>query len=149
MPTAAPHPDLAAALRARGLRVTRQRIEIERTVRELGGHVSAEDVLNGVGERLRGVSLPTVYSTLELLEELGSVRCVGHVAGRVLFDSRVDEHHHVVCSRCGRVEDIEAPFDTAPALAAAREAGFAGTQAGLTVTGICAPCRRDGGPPYT
>jgi Fe2+ or Zn2+ uptake regulation protein len=148
MPTAAPHPDLASALRARGMRVTRQRLEIDRTVRELGGHVSAEDVLTGVGARLRGVSLPTVYSTLELLEELGAVRRVGHVAGRVLFDSRVDEHHHVVCSRCGRVEDIDASFDADAALTAARRAGFADAHAGLTVTGICASCRASAGP-YT
>src|SRR4051812_50035132 len=125
MPTAAPHPDLASALRARGLRVTRQRLEIDRTVRELGGHVSAEDVLNGVGTRLRGVSLPTVYSTLELLEALGAVRRGGHVARRVLFDSRGDEHHHPGCSRRGRGGEIEAPFAADGARAPARPAGFA------------------------
>src|SRR4051812_27060639 len=107
MSTTTPDNDLASALRERGMRVTRQRLVIHRTVRRLDGHVSAEDVQRAVGKRLSGVSLPTIYSTLELLEELGAIRRVGHVAGRTLFDSRLDEHHHVVCASCGRIEDLE------------------------------------------
>jgi Fe2+ or Zn2+ uptake regulation protein len=148
MPTRALDTDLTAALRARGMRVTQQRLVIHRTVRELDGHVSAEDVLRAVGERLPGVSLPTVYSALELLEQLGAVRHVGHVAGRALFDARLDEHHHAVCSACGRVEDVDAPIDAAPAIAAARRQGFARARAGLVLTGVCDRCS-DGAPPYT
>ena len=140
MPTASDI-QLTAALRARGQRVTPQRLVIHRTLRELNHHVSAEEVLAEVEQRLPNVSLPTVYSTLELLEELGLVRRVGSVAGRILFDSRLDEHAHVVCARCGRVEDIDAPFDAEPALAAARRAGFADGEAGLLVTGVCSRCR--------
>jgi Fe2+ or Zn2+ uptake regulation protein len=133
---------LIDALRARGRRVTPQRLMIARTVRAKDQHVSAEQVLDALGERLPNVSLPTVYSTLELLEELGLVRRVGSVAGRVLYDSRLDEHHHAVCSKCGRIEDIDAPLDTAAAIAAAGEAGFAGARAGLVVTGVCRSCAR-------
>src|SRR5919202_4106528 len=111
--------DLTEALRARGRRVTPQRLAIHRALRGLGRHVSAEELLGVVDETVPGVSLPTVYSTLELLADLGLIRRVGSVGGRVLFDPRLDPHHHAVCSRCGRVEDIEAPLDTGPALAAA------------------------------
>src|SRR5918912_515397 len=123
--TATADSQLEDALRERGLRVTPQRVLIHRALRELHRHVSADEVLAAVAERLPNASLPTVYSTLELLEELGMVRRGGSVAGRILFDSRLDEHAHVVCARCGRVEDIDAPFDAEPALAAARRAGLA------------------------
>jgi Fe2+ or Zn2+ uptake regulation protein len=135
---------LIAALRERGQRVTPQRLVIHRMLREQNRHVAADEVLDAVEERLPNVSLPTVYSTLELLEELGLVRRVGSVAGRVLYDSRLDEHHHVVCERCGRVEDIDAPLDAAPAIAAAGRAGFADLSAGLVVSGVCRDCARRG-----
>jgi Fe2+ or Zn2+ uptake regulation protein len=133
---------LSQALRDRGQRVTPQRLAIHRTIRELDTHVSAEELLGAVEESVPGVSLPTVYSTLELLEELGLIRRVGSFNGRALFDPRLDPHHHAVCSRCGRVDDLEAPVDAAPALAEARRAGYAEPSAGLIVTGVCAACRR-------
>ena len=131
---------LVEALRARGQRVTSQRLVIHRLLRERAGHVSADDVLAAVADRLPNVSLPTVYATLELLEELGLVRRVGFVGGRVLYDSRLDEHHHAACSVCGRVEDVDAPVDVAPAVEAAGRAGFAELRAGLVVSGVCRDC---------
>src|ERR687885_1479442 len=124
---------LTTALRGRGQRVTPQRLVINRLLRERDRHVSADELLEAVEERLPNVSLPTVYSTLELFEELGLVRRVGSVGGRVVWDSRLDEHHHAACSRCGRVEDIDAPVDAAAALAAADEAGVSDGPAALVV----------------
>ena len=133
---------LTSALRERGQRVTPQRLVINRLLRERDRHVSADELLEALEERLPNVSLPTVYSTLELFEELGLVRRVGSVAGRVVWDSRLDEHHHVACSRCGRVEDIDAPVDASAALVAARDAGFTDGHADLVVTGLCRDCAR-------
>src|SRR4051794_38382333 len=111
------HTDAALidALRARRRRVTPQRLMIHRALRGLNRHASAEEVLATVDDQLPNVSLPTVYATLELLEELGLARRVGPTGGRVLFDPRLDEHHHAVCSRCGRVEDVDARVDSRPA----------------------------------
>ena len=87
-----------------------------------------------------GVSLPTVYATLELLEELGLARRVGPVGGRVLFDPRTDEHAHLVCARCGRVEDLDAVVDTDSAIASAHGRGWSQAKAALIVTGVCSSC---------
>ena len=135
---------LTTALRERGQRVTSQRLVINRLLRERNRHVSADELLDAVEERLPNVSLPTVYATLELFEELGLVRRVGSVGGRVLWDSRLDDHHHAACSRCGRVEDIDVPVDASAAVAAARRAGFSDARAGLVVSGLCRDCARRG-----
>src|SRR4051812_960810 len=135
-----PDSHLTDVLHARGQRVTPQRLVIHRVLQDLDRHVSAEEVLDAVGRRLPGVSLPTVYSTLELLGELGLVRRVGPAGGRVLFDPRMEDHQHAVCSVCGRVEDIDAALDAAPAVAAARAAGWSQPAAGLIVTGVCDRC---------
>src|SRR4051795_4223351 len=119
MQTTDPDIELIEALRKRGQRVTPQRLVINRTLQDLNRHVSAEEVLGAVEERLPNVSLPTVYSTLELLGQLGLVRRVGPAGGRVLFDPRMDEHQHAVCSVCGRVEDLDTHVDSSAAIAAA------------------------------
>src|SRR3954470_7710498 len=133
---------LIGVLHERGQRVTPQRLVINRLLRERNRHVSADELLDAVEERLPNVSLPTVYSTLELFEELGLVRRVGSVGGRVLWDSRLDDHHHAACARCGRVEDIDVPVDASAAVTAARDAGFSDARAGLVVTGLCRECSR-------
>ena len=65
---------LETALRARGHRVTSQRLVLHRVLDELGRHASAEEIARASAERLPGLSLPTVYATLELFEGLNLVR---------------------------------------------------------------------------
>jgi Fe2+ or Zn2+ uptake regulation protein len=142
MPKTDPDSQLIKVLHDRGQRVTPQRLVINRTLQELNRHVSAEEVLGAVEERLPNVSLPTVYATLELLGELGLVRRVGPAGGRVLFDPRMDDHQHAVCSVCGRVEDLDAPLDAGPALDQARHAGWSNPAAALIVTGVCQRCAK-------
>jgi Fe2+ or Zn2+ uptake regulation protein len=132
---------LAGALRTRGLRVTPQRLAIARVLRELGGHVTAEAVFGEVGRRMPGVSLPTVYATLELIEQLGLARRVEAGTGAAVYDVRVEDHGHVVCRRCGAIADLDAPVDRAALLGTARAAGFAPDSADVVVRGLCASCR--------
>jgi Fe2+ or Zn2+ uptake regulation protein len=109
-------------------------------VRETGGHLTAEAVFSQVSERLPGVSLPTVYATLELLEELGQVRRVPGGAGAVLFDARTDAHDHLVCRRCGAVADLDCGTDHAVVMDAAVALGFRADDAQVVVSGLCAAC---------
>jgi Fe2+ or Zn2+ uptake regulation protein len=134
---------LTGALRSRGQRVTSQRLVIHRVLHELARHASAEEVLAAVRDRLPGISLPTVYATLDLFEELGLAHRVTAGSGPVHYDPRVDGHHHLVCRRCGALEDVEAPLDASKALAAARRLGCATDSVELVLTGLCPRCARD------
>jgi Fe2+ or Zn2+ uptake regulation protein len=130
----------SAALRDAGYRVTPQRLLIHRTLVELGRHVSAEELLDAVAERLPSVSLPTVYASLTALEEAGLVRRVAAGRGRALFDSRPAHHHHLVCRRCGSVEDLDADVPLHGALASAARRGFVADGAEIVVHGLCGRC---------
>ena len=132
---------LMQTLRARGQRVTPQRLVIHDALRALEGHATAEELLDAVSDRLPNVSAPTVYATLELFEELGIVRRIRQGSGADLWDPRGDDHHHLVCERCGRVEDLDAGVDMGAALRAARRAGFAPDHAEVVVHGLCSRCR--------
>ncbi len=131
---------LSALLRARGQRVTSQRLLIHRVLRRQDCHMTAEDVREAVIHDLPGTSAPTVYATLDLLADLGLVRCIHVGSGPALYDSRPDQHHHTVCRRCGRVEDLDAPADLSALAEAARSIDFDLRQIDLIVSGLCAGC---------
>jgi Fe2+ or Zn2+ uptake regulation protein len=138
--TAATDTELAGRIRERGLRVTPQRLLIHRALRELDRHVTADDLLEAVAEKLPNASPPTVYAALELFEELGLVRRVPVTGGPALFDPRVDPHQHLHCRVCGAVADLDTSVDTAGALTAARRRGFRPDGAELVVRGLCGDC---------
>jgi Fe2+ or Zn2+ uptake regulation protein len=140
MTTTATDERLIEKLRERGLRVTSQRVVIHRSLCSRARHMTAEQVLATVSDTLPGTSLPTVYSTLELFEDLGLVRRVATGGGAVLFDSRVQPHAHTVCRRCGSVADLDAVGAPDAALQRARAAGFAADDAQVVVWGLCPAC---------
>ena len=132
--------ELTAALRTRGQRVTSQRLILHRALRDLGRHTTAEELLRAVDERLPGVSLPTVYATLELFEEMGVARRVEVGGGPVLWDPRAEDHQHFACRRCGRVVDLDATVRADGAVRAARAAGHRPDRAQVVVVGLCDRC---------
>lgn len=134
--------ELSALLRERGLRATSQRVVMHRLLRDRDRHVSAEELLSEASERLPGVSLPTVYSTLELFEQLGIVRRVNGGGGTLLWDTRAGAHHHMICRDCGRIEDMDTSLDLGRALRSAARAGFEADRAEVVVSGLCASCAR-------
>jgi len=132
--------DLTELLRERGMRVTSQRLLIERALRDHGGHLSAEQVHELVEPSLPGVTQQTVYSTLALLTELGVTRRVAAPGASARFETRTDDHHHTVCQSCGAIADVDARVPVGRAMGAARDAGFVPDSASVTVLGLCAAC---------
>ena len=132
---------LTEALHARGMRVTPQRLVIARTLKRLDRHASADEVTSEVVKEFPHVSVPTVYSALEMLADLGFARRVTIAPGAVLYDPHTDDHHHLVCRNCHAVIDVAVDLDTAPAMTEAESHGFAPDRAELVVTGLCEACR--------
>ena len=131
---------LVGKLRERGLRVTPQRLVIHRALCGHSQHMTAEQLLVSVSDTLPGTSLPTVYATLELLEDLRLVRRVAAGNGAVVFDSRVEPHAHTVCRRCGAIADLEGTPVPVDAITRAGESGFVPDHAQLVVWGLCRAC---------
>jgi Fur family transcriptional regulator, peroxide stress response regulator len=121
------------ALRTRGQRVTLPRLMVHRFVSRAPQHVTAEDI----HRELPSLSFATIYSTLELLEELGLVRRVSTLEGAAVYDSRTEPHGHAVCRRCGRLFDLD-PGEAA----GAAPAGFTVEQTTIQMVGLCATCAR-------
>jgi Fe2+ or Zn2+ uptake regulation protein len=128
-------------LRERGLRITPQRIFIHRAFSGLGRHATADEVLARVEPWLPNASLPTVYATLELFEEMGIAHRVAAGSATALWDPRPEAHHHLICRSCGAVEDLDVSIDSFAALRAARRRGFRAESSELIVSGLCQRCQ--------
>jgi Fe2+ or Zn2+ uptake regulation protein len=136
-----PEQRLVTALRDGGHRVTSQRLILHRALRDLGRHATAEEVLRAASAHLPGLSLPTVYATLDLFEQLGVARRIDGAGTAVLYDPRTDAHQHFRCRSCGRVIDVDAALDDRRLTAAARAAGLQVDGIEVTLRGLCDDCR--------
>jgi Fur family ferric uptake transcriptional regulator len=88
------------------LRMTPSRRAILEEVRRSATHPTADEVYQEVRKGLPRVSLGTVYRNLEALARHGFIRVVDGAGGRRRYDRALDEHCHVQCRSCGRIEDF-------------------------------------------
>jgi Fur family ferric uptake transcriptional regulator len=122
-----------------GARSTRQRTAVLATLRAARGPLSAQDLHAELG---RTVGLATVYRTLQGLVDAGQVDVFRRDSGEALFRlCNPVHHHHLVCERCGRVEEIDACEVEPWATEVARRRGFAITGHQADIFGRCAACQ--------
>lgn len=131
---------LVAAFRASGRKVTPQREGIFRALHHDPTHPTAEAVHARIVAEMPSVSLRTVYATLHELVDMGELHQLELGTGSARFDPNVDEHHHLVCGRCGSVEDLETRFPDV-ALDDDNEFGFAVDSTQIVFRGTCRRCR--------
>ena len=103
---------LTNLFRERGLRVTPQRQMIFGLLQGNDAHPTVESLYERAQAEMPTMSLKTVYQTVHDLEALGEVDVLDLGTGSLRVDPNVeDEHHHLVCSSCGRVRDLPVEFD--------------------------------------
>jgi Fe2+ or Zn2+ uptake regulation protein len=100
--------ELTVLFRDRGLKVTPQRQCIFRLLHGNEAHPTAESVHAAAAVEMPTISLKTVYSTLNDLAAMGEIQQLDLGTGSSRFDPNTDGHHHLVCTRCGKVRDVYA-----------------------------------------
>jgi len=129
--------------RARGMRVTQQRIALFRELLEVGEHLSAEGIFERVRGRYPTMSLSTVYNTLETLCDLGLIGEVTGLDGPKLYDPESNPHHHMVCKDCGTVIDVFTPDAFRVNHKGLARDGFEVEDFRVTLYGRCKGCSED------
>jgi Fe2+ or Zn2+ uptake regulation protein len=138
------HATVDARLRAVGQRYTPKRRALVDTLRRAGKPLAIGDVTSGRTASPQS----TAYRNLAVLEHAGIVRRViteGEFARYELTEELTVHHHHLICSKCGRVEDVTVPPDLEGSLdrtldRLARRAGFADVDHRLDLIGTCSDC---------
>ena len=123
------------------LRMTRQRRAILQELRDANSHLTADDVYDAVRRRLPKISLGTVYRNLEILSESGAIRKLEIGSTQKLFDGRPENHYHIRCVRCGRVDDVPVKPDSAVENTFRDVCDYQVIGHQLLLIGVCPVCR--------
>jgi len=122
-------------------RMTRQRQVILEELRKVRSHPTADTIYEMVRRRLPRISLGTVYRNLETLSESGVIRKLELGGAQKRFDGNPEDHYHVRCTNCGRLDDIPSvPIsDIEDTFREACDYQITGHQ--LVLTGLCPNCK--------
>lgn len=135
-------------LRAKGLRVTPPRLAVLNALRE-APHSSAEALFKTISP-----SIPTLYlsTTHDVINDLCRAELVRRVSlpdtNHSLYElaEGADNHHHLQCVQCGRLEDIECSIGAAPCLHPVNDFGMRVLEATVIYRAICAQCETSNTP---
>ena len=132
--------DNDALLRQHGLQVTAQRLAVLRAVSDRS-HSTADDIDKVVRAQIGAISRQAVYDALAVLTEKGLLRRIQPAGSPARYENRVgDNHHHIVCRTCGRMDDVDCAVGSAPCLTAADDLGYEINEAEVIYWGSCPEC---------
>lgn len=126
-----------------GPRMTRQRAAVVEVLRATDKFASAKTIHDKLSEDGASVGLTTVYRTLQSLAEVGAVDVLHSPDGETLYRDCLSghHHHHLVCSECGRSEEIEGgPVEKWAEIVAARY-GYELIGHEAEIYGVCRACQ--------
>ena len=95
-----------SSLRDKGYKLTPQRREIIRLLSRDVSHPGAMDILRRVRKTVPGISMSTVYYTLDMLKKEGLIRELEYYDTDNRYDINVSDHINLVCTRCRKITDF-------------------------------------------
>jgi Fur family transcriptional regulator, peroxide stress response regulator len=132
--------ELVDRFRSEGLKVTPQRELVFRLLHLNSAHPTADSVYAAARAEMPMISLKTVYQVLHDLRELGEIQTIEVGSGALRFDPNTSDHHHLVCSSCDRVADVN--VDVTPlSVSRNQRNGFTVESVEVTFRGTCQQCR--------
>ena len=130
-----------ARCRKRGIALTPQRLAVIQALLAAQNHPSADEICAAIRRTHPHVSLATVHRILEQFCEVGEARKVTLLHDVARYDGNVEPHHHVLCVRCRRVQDIEVP-EVDKFLEGRSSLGeFAVLRCSLEIDALCGRCQ--------
>jgi Fur family transcriptional regulator, stress-responsive regulator len=132
------------SVRQAGLRLTAPRLAVLTAVQGKGRHRDAETIADAARKQLGTLSTQAVYDNLHILEEAGLVRRIQPSGHPARYEARVgDNHHHIVCRRCGSIADVDCTVGAAPCLEPSADHGFVVEEAEIIFWGQCPSCQQE------
>jgi Fur family transcriptional regulator, peroxide stress response regulator len=123
-----------------GLAATHQRAVIFQALASLPGHPNPEEVYEKVRRQVPSMSLATVYKTFHAFLEAGIVHEINLHRGALRVDPNPEPHHHLICTACRAVEDLEESAVAPVKLKGSLPEGFVVERFALEVHGLCRRC---------
>jgi Fe2+ or Zn2+ uptake regulation protein len=125
-----------------GLAVTHQRQVIYEVLAAIDGHPSPEEVYARVKRRIPSISLATVYKNIHLFIESGIFHQVSVHHGSMRVETNQTVHHHLVCTECKSISDIDADLLGLANVQHRLPGGFLVQRLSVDVLGLCEACQK-------
>lgn len=132
--------EYAPQLRARGYRMTSQRMAILHVLHHAGTHLSPREIYKQARRDLPSLTETTVYRTLDFLSDNGLVRSSHSGSRHLTYQIAGTDHHHIVCRSCGSELEVEHQLlqDLVRKLESA--SGYVRIDSHITFFGVCPDC---------
>lgn len=138
--------NLKETLKERGYKLTPQRRAVLNVIIEHNDkHLSSEEVYDYVKKDCPEIGLATVYRTLQLLSDLDVISKINFDDGCARFELNINtgdhQHHHAICSNCGKVIEIELDLLDELEEEIKKNYGFVVTDHRVQLYGLCENCK--------
>jgi Fur family ferric uptake transcriptional regulator len=128
-------------LRRHNVQLTAQRLAVLKAV-SARPHGTADEIEDLVREEIGAVSRQAIYDALGVLTDKGIIRRIQPARSPARYEDRIDDnHHHLVCRRCGVTVDVPCAVGSTPCLEADDDHGFAVDEAEVIYWGTCPACQ--------
>lgn len=134
--------DFRELCRQHALAVTHQRAVIYESLMTIPGHPSPEEVYERVRKQIPSISLATVYKTLHTFIESGLLRELSLHHGSLRVDTKQHPHHHLVCTGCKSVFDLDEAALKPAKLIGKVPKGFRIQRMSVEIHGLCSGCAK-------
>lgn len=131
---------LIESLRRKGLKLTRQRLEVVDILAYERTHPSARDIFLKARQRVPSISMSTVYYTLSTFKRDGAVKELEFCDRENRYESNIADHLDLVCRCCGSIEDYSGKVPL-PRRQVESATGFTVDQIRFEYYGLCKGCR--------
>src|SRR5690606_13297419 len=133
--------ELTTSIRGAGLKVTEPRLAVLKALGDMP-HSDADAVYGTIKKQLPGTSLQAVYGVLAALTTSGLLRKIEPAGSSARYERRIgDNHHHLVCTQCNAIQDVDCAVGAAPCVTPSDNGGFAVHAAEVAFWGLCAQCQ--------
>lgn len=137
------HSQTLDKLKSRGLRITKVRRQLVEYILDKNDHWSIQDLAESAMKDLPGVGIATIYRTVNLLVETGSLTRTIVDRGVARFEVTPQEHHdHLSCVLCGKIVEFENAQIEKLQEKIAEDFGFKLTDHRMELFGECKDCRK-------
>jgi Fe2+ or Zn2+ uptake regulation protein len=131
---------MSVIVNIKDLGLTRQREVVLQVIREAEEHLTANEVFDKAKQLLPSISFATVYNSLRYLKDAGHIAEISFGNGASRFDSMTSRHDHAICTKCGKLVDMELDLPVELVRMAAEYSKFKPESVELTLRGLCPNC---------
>lgn len=131
-------------LKEKGLKFTKQREALAKKIFSTRSHFSAQDIYESLKDRVQ-ISRATVYRTLNLLVENHIIEEHDFGRGKKFYEFilGLESHNHLICLRCGKIEEFKSNLIEKVVDEIARERNFKVSRYSFNVYGYCSECQKE------